>query len=197
MKRGDIIVVDFAAYNPQEKVRPALVVQCDRDNARMSNTIVALITGNVRRAGQPTQLLLDQGRADFKASGLHKDSVVNCSNLVTIRQRDVIQVIGRLSTATMTEIDACMGSALEITPDTATATALRVWVEQRTVYLELTDGRILGFPADRFKLLRNASDEQLQKVTLELDGFALRWEELDEDITVSGIVAGKFQLPPP
>ena len=75
--------------------------------------------------------------------------------------------------------------------------ALRVWVEKRTVFLELTDGRIVGFPADRFRLLQKATNEQLQKVVLELDGFALRWEELDEDITVPGVVAGRFQLPPP
>jgi hypothetical protein len=74
---------------------------------------------------------------------------------------------------------------------------MRVWVEQRIIFLELTDGRIVGFPADRFKLLRNATNEQLGKVTLELDGFALRWEELDEDITVPGVVAGRFQLPLP
>ena len=75
--------------------------------------------------------------------------------------------------------------------------ALRVWVEKRTVFLELTDGRIVGFPADRFRLLKKATNEQLQKVILELDGFALRWEELDEDITVPGAIAGRFQLPPP
>ena len=74
--------------------------------------------------------------------------------------------------------------------------ALRVWVAKRMVFLELTDGRIVGFPANRFKRLMAASDEQLQKVTLELDGYALRWEQLDEDITVPGIVAGRFQLPP-
>jgi hypothetical protein len=42
----------------------------------------------------------------------------------------------------------------------------------------------------------DASAEQLRKVTLELDGYALRWEALDEDITVPGVVAGRFQLPP-
>ncbi|QSV46643.1 DUF2442 domain-containing protein [Geobacter benzoatilyticus] len=73
--------------------------------------------------------------------------------------------------------------------------AIRVWVEKRTVFLELTDGRIIGFPADRFKILSRATDEQLQDVTLRLNGHALRWEELDEDITVPGIVAGNFQLP--
>ena len=64
------------------------------------------------------------------------------------------------------------------------------------IYLELTDGRIIGFPAGRFKRLRGATDEQLKQVRVEVDGFALRWEELDEDITVPGVVAGRFQLPP-
>jgi hypothetical protein len=73
--------------------------------------------------------------------------------------------------------------------------AIRAWAEGRTIFIELTDGRIIGFPADRFKILKNATDEQLKKVTVRLNGYALRWEELDEDITVPGIVAGKFQLP--
>lgn len=73
--------------------------------------------------------------------------------------------------------------------------AIRTWVEGRLVYIELTDGRIIGFPADRFKLLSQATDEQLTRVKLRLNGFALRWNELDEDITVPGIVAGNFQLP--
>ncbi len=74
--------------------------------------------------------------------------------------------------------------------------ALRVWVEKRMVFLELTDGRIVGFPANRFRRLRDATAEQLKEVTLELNGYALRWETLDEDITVPGVVAGRFQLPP-
>ena len=74
--------------------------------------------------------------------------------------------------------------------------ALRAWVEGRMVYLELSDERVLGFPADRFRLLKAATDEQLRKVELRLDGRALRWEELDEDLTVQGILEGRFQLPP-
>jgi mRNA interferase MazF len=115
MKRGDILVVDFSVYNPGEKVRPALAVQNDLDNARMKNTIVALITGNVHRAGEPTQFLIDQRHSDYSASGLHKDSVVNCSNLVTIRQRDVLQTIGKLSRDTMDQIDLCLKAALGLT----------------------------------------------------------------------------------
>jgi hypothetical protein len=78
---------------------------------------------------------------------------------------------------------------------TTEPTAIRAWVEGRMIFIELTDGRIIGFPADRFKILKNATNEQLKEVTLRLDGYALRWESLDEDITVPGVVAGNFQLP--
>ena len=81
-------------------------------------------------------------------------------------------------------------------PNAVEPAALRVWTEGRIVYVELHDGRIVGFPADRFRILATASDEQLAKVQIELNGYALRWEELDEDLTVPGIVAGQFQLPP-
>ncbi len=83
-------------------------------------------------------------------------------------------------------------SALEIDPR-----AIRTWVENRIVFVELTDGRQIGFPASRFRLLANATDQQLAKVQLRLDGAALRWEEIDEDLTTRGIVEGRFQLPLP
>ncbi len=73
--------------------------------------------------------------------------------------------------------------------------AVRAWADDRRIYVELTDGRIVGFPADRFRILSKATDDQLKQVTLRLNGYALRWEDIDEDITVPGIVAGRFQLP--
>jgi hypothetical protein len=75
--------------------------------------------------------------------------------------------------------------------------AIRAWAEKRIIYLELTDGRIVGFPADRFRILSQASEDQLKEVQVEVRGYALRWEELDEDLTVAGVIAGRFQLPLP
>ena len=73
--------------------------------------------------------------------------------------------------------------------------AIRAWSEGRAIYVELHDGRVIGFPADRFRILASATEDQLAKVRVELNGYALRWEELDEDLTVPGIVDGRFQLP--
>ena len=90
-----------------------------------------------------------------------------------------------------------MNTIVDGIPVAVESAAVRAWVDGRTVFVELHDGRIVGFPASRFRLLAAASDEQLAKVRVEVNGYALRWEELDEDITVPGIVAGRFQLPPP
>lgn len=73
--------------------------------------------------------------------------------------------------------------------------ATQVWIDERYVFVELTDGRQIGFPAERFKLLRDANDSELEAVKLRAQGTALRWENLDEDISIRGIVEGRFQLP--
>ncbi len=75
--------------------------------------------------------------------------------------------------------------------------AVRAWSVGRMVHIELTDGREIAFPADRFALLKAATEQQLAQVDLRLHGAALRWEALDEDLTVRGIVQGRFQLPLP
>lgn len=74
--------------------------------------------------------------------------------------------------------------------------AIRAWAEGRTIYIELHDGRIIGFPADRFARLKFASEDALKEVSVEVNGYALRWNNIDEDLTVNGILAGRFQLPP-
>ena len=73
--------------------------------------------------------------------------------------------------------------------------AVRCWVEDRRVWLELADQRLVSFPATKYPLLANAAQSLLEKVTLRLQGQALRWEELDEDIWVEDAVCGRFPRP--
>ena len=42
------------------------------------------------------------------------------------------------------------------------------------------------------KKLAKATDKQLSNVELICDGTGLHWEELDEDLSVSGILDGRF-----
>ena len=74
-------------------------------------------------------------------------------------------------------------------------TATRCWIDGDRVCLELDDQRVVSFPAAKYPLLSNATTEQLSKVEIQLNGRALRWEELDEDILVADVLLGNFPKP--
>ena len=116
MKRGDVVLIDFPfTTGSGSKKRPALVVQCDRNNARLQDTIVAIVTSNITRAShEPTQYTIDPSHPDWKASGFRLPSVVKCEHLYTFHQQRVLRTIGQLSAATMLEINECLKSSLEL-----------------------------------------------------------------------------------
>jgi mRNA interferase MazF len=115
MKRGDVVIVEFPYVDGRRgKNRPALIVQNDRDNQRLTNTIVAMISGNIRHAGEPTQLLIDPGTPEGNSSGLHGVSVVKCNNLFTVDQQDILRHVGNLSQQLMQQVDQCLKVALEL-----------------------------------------------------------------------------------
>ena len=60
-------------------------------------------------------------------------------------------------------------TAAEIEP-----VAIKTCAEKRMTYLELTDGLIVGFPADQFEILSQASESQLKEVQLGLAGSVVR-----------------------
>ncbi len=115
VQRSDVVLVDFP-YNlgSGSKVRPALVVQNDRDNVRLGNTIVCQITGTTRRAREATQVPIDVNTPGGQQSGLRFDSVVNCVNLVTLDKSKVLRRLGNLSDVLMQQVHDALKAALEL-----------------------------------------------------------------------------------
>jgi mRNA interferase MazF len=112
---GDVVLVEQPyTSGVGAKRRPALVIQNDRDNQRLSNTIIAQITSLTRRSTEPTQFLIEVATPDGQQSGLHKDSVVNCVNLFTVDKSRIIRRIGTLSTNLMQQADPCLKAALQL-----------------------------------------------------------------------------------
>ena len=115
VRRGDVVLVDFPfAGGSASKVRPALVVQNDRDNDRLTNTVIAMITSRTERSAEATQLLLDISTAEGQRTGLIMNSVVNCVNLFTIEQSKIRRSLGHLSHPLMREIEDCLKAAFSL-----------------------------------------------------------------------------------
>jgi|SRR5581483_10017056 len=116
VKRGDIVLLDYPFSEAGgSKIRPALVVQTDVRNARLTETIVALVTTNLSHIGHDvTQFLIDIRTPDGRASGLRRDSAVRCGKLYTVHESHVQMKIGSLSMALMAKANDCLRAALEL-----------------------------------------------------------------------------------
>ena len=56
------------------------------------------------------------------------------------------------------------------------------------VVLELTSGVVFAFPVRIIPALENATSTELDAVTLSPSGSALRWDSLDVDLSVAGLL---------
>jgi hypothetical protein len=57
------------------------------------------------------------------------------------------------------------------------------------MWVDLADGRTIGVPLAWFPRLLNAAPAQRKRV--ELSRLGLHWDDLDEDISVAGLLAGR------
>ena len=64
--------------------------------------------------------------------------------------------------------------------------------ETERVVVEMTNGCVMGFPADLAEGLRGAEPDDLAEVQVVLDGDGLRWEGLDADLLVRELARGVF-----
>jgi hypothetical protein len=67
--------------------------------------------------------------------------------------------------------------------------AKSVKFDENSMWVELSDSRILGVPLAWFPRLLHAKPEQLKKCELSPNG--IHWEELNEDIAIAGLLAGR------
>ena len=67
--------------------------------------------------------------------------------------------------------------------------AKAVGFDDDSMWVELSDGRTIGVPYAWFPRLLNATPKQREAV--EIGCFGLRWEDIDEDISVAGLLAGR------
>jgi len=66
--------------------------------------------------------------------------------------------------------------------------AMSLWFENDKIYFLLEDGRELGVPIDWFPKLVNATEAELNNWRLIGGGDGVHWPDLDEDISVEGLL---------
>ena len=72
----------------------------------------------------------------------------------------------------------------------STLAAKSLSFDEHTLWVELSDGRSLGIPLAWFPRLLAATQTQRQDYFISASGLGLHWDNLDEDISVSALLAG-------
>ena len=75
--------------------------------------------------------------------------------------------------------------------DISEATAQRVVVTDDALTVDLLDGRALSVPLAWYPRLWHAAPSERQNCQLMDRGRGIHWPDLDEDISIQGLLAGK------
>lgn len=111
-KRGDVVLVLFPHSDLRTaKPRPALVVQADNLQTGLPQVLVAVITGNIQRAGHQSRVLFKLATPEGRRSGLLSESIVMTDNLATIAEVAIDRVIGILP---MDEVNKALRHTLQL-----------------------------------------------------------------------------------
>ncbi len=101
-RQGDVCWLDLGEPSGSAPGyrHPHVVVQNDVFNAsRIATTVVCALTSNLERGQDPGNVLLEAGEAD-----LPSPSVVNISQVITVDKEDLIERIGTLSPARVSDV---------------------------------------------------------------------------------------------
>ena len=75
--------------------------------------------------------------------------------------------------------------------------AIQVDTTEQELIVTLSDGRTLSVPLVWFPRLLAATAEQRGNSRLLGDGQGIHWPDVDEDISVAGLLRGERAAPPP
>ena len=70
-------------------------------------------------------------------------------------------------------------------------TAENLTVTEDTLSVDLSDGRTISVPLAWYPRLTSASQSDQNNWRLIGKGYGIHWEDIDEDISIEGLLAGK------
>ena len=71
-------------------------------------------------------------------------------------------------------------------------TVSKVWHENGMICMLMSDNKEIRFPVEKNNNLKNATVKERNNIEIICGGTGLHWPDLDEDLSVIGIIEGRF-----
>lgn len=116
--RGDIVLVYYPLIShglSERKLRPALVVQCNRNNHRLKDVILLPLTSKTEKKLKKTHVFIAVDTHEGRKAGIRINSVIKAETILTIPKDFVYKKIGHLSDNLIKKVDQCLIISLALT----------------------------------------------------------------------------------
>ena len=70
--------------------------------------------------------------------------------------------------------------------------AEKAWYQDQMICIKMSDKKEVRFPVGVNSKLNGATDDQRNNIEIICSGTGLHWPDLDEDLSISGIIEGKY-----
>jgi hypothetical protein len=90
------------------------------------------------------------------------------------------------------ELEAALNRGIAALGAEPRAAGARYDATRRRIVVDLVNGCTFTFPAALVEAFEDASSDELSDIEVLGQGFGLRWEALDVDLSVAGLLAGVF-----
>jgi hypothetical protein len=71
-------------------------------------------------------------------------------------------------------------------------TVSKVWHKNGMICMLMSDNKEIRFPVEKNNKLKNATVKERNNIEIICGGTGLHWPDLDEDLSVIGIIEGRF-----
>jgi hypothetical protein len=71
-------------------------------------------------------------------------------------------------------------------------TVIKAWYENGMICMLMADNKEIRFPVEANSKLKIATDKQRNRIEIICNGTGLHWPELNEDLSVTGIIEGRY-----
>jgi hypothetical protein len=68
----------------------------------------------------------------------------------------------------------------------------KAWYKDEMICLLMSDKKEIRFPVEANTKLKIANDKQRNNIEIICNGTGLHWPDLDEDLSVTGIIEGRY-----
>jgi len=113
-RKWDVVLLAYPFTDlSTTKVRPAVVVSPDSENARMEDAVFLLITSNTKRMS-PFDAPIEVTHPEFAATGLLKASSIRVNKVWTLKKTLVRRTLGKLGPRLLADVQRLLAAYFDI-----------------------------------------------------------------------------------